>query len=861
MTLRRRRPTLALALLLAVAIPTTTSAAPWSPTAPGAPAIFELIADPVRPGVVWAGGGPGVLLSEDGGIGWTRRSDGLGFASTVVALAVDPDDPDQLWATISLGEVFRSLDRGHSWRLVPEVGEANDVVFDAAGTLYLGSRDDNSLWVSNDDGATWDVRPVVGQPQSLAPAPTTPGLLLVATRQRVLRTDDGGRTLVDVRASGDRAPLADPLTDGTFYLPATPPQVSLDGGLTWQALGATPFAGGATMAADPSTPGRLFVADRDGRIAESTDGGQSWSARGGDPGLDIPSAANPALLLVEATDRLLLGRGALSNTAGLFAHIDTTTRGDIAVSGAGAFRGVTVGSPADGNEILAAAEDGIHLSGDGGGTWRRAPIGFDGFVPIEVVRGAGGTLLAVLDSTTGNLQTVATSDDDGATWTGRGTPFGVRPQIDDPQPGAAPGVLRVVSNTDDGTSGVFRSDDGGVSWTTELAADRNVILALTASPADPERLWAAGSAGVARKADVDSSWQALGGSPPLVTIAAGANDSLYGLGFDDSIWVSTNGGTTWRSSPVDALVFDLAVSAADGELAALIVGDGHLLVTDDAGRTWNRLPTDLASFPQSLAFGPQARRLWLTTSGSGLFTRLLAVDEPLALQSARFLAEVRWRAFDGSTGTGRAALRTDDTGTYWFFGPENLELMVKVLDGRGVNNHWWVFYGATTNVEFTLTVTDRVTGAQSLYFNPLGTFASFGDTTAFEAIYPAGVAAGGGSTNPGIAPGEPTPQLLLGGGRFRATVTWRDFDGDSGGGLAVPLADDTGAFWFFDDENLELMVKVLDGRPINGRFWVFFGSLSNVAFNLEIEDLETGTIRRYDNPLGTFASVGDVEAF
>ena len=39
--------------------------------------------------------------------------------------------------------------------------------------------------------------------------------------------------------------------------------------------------------------------------------------------------------------------------------------------------------------------------------------------------------------------------------------------------------------------------------------------------------------------------------------------------------------------------------------------------------------------------------------------------------------------------------------------------------------------GALSNVEYTLTVTDTVTGAQRQYHNPSGRFASVGDPVAF----------------------------------------------------------------------------------------------------------------------------------
>ena len=85
----------------------------------------------------------------------------------------------------------------------------------------------------------------------------------------------------------------------------------------------------------------------------------------------------------------------------------------------------------------------------------------------------------------------------------------------------------------------------------------------------------------------------------------------------------------------------------------------------------------------------------------------------------------------GTSGVGTASALTGDTGTFWFFSPDNLELILKVLDGRAINSHFWVFYGALSDVEYTITVTDTQTGAVRNYHNPYRTLASFADTSAF----------------------------------------------------------------------------------------------------------------------------------
>ena len=108
-----------------------------------------------------------------------------------------------------------------------------------------------------------------------------------------------------------------------------------------------------------------------------------------------------------------------------------------------------------------------------------------------------------------------------------------------------------------------------------------------------------------------------------------------------------------------------------------------------------------------------------------------ASESVLCLSAQRFSVDVRWRDFQGNTGVGRAIRLTPDTGYFWFFSESNVELVVKVLDARGFNGHFWVFFGALSNVEYTITVTDTQSGFVKNYFNPQGHLGSLADTSAF----------------------------------------------------------------------------------------------------------------------------------
>jgi hypothetical protein len=238
---------------------------------------------------------------------------------------------------------------------------------------------------------------------------------------------------------------------------------------------------------------------------------------------------------------------------------------------------------------------------------------------------------------------------------------------------------------------------------------------------------------------------------------------------------------------------------------------------------------------------------------------------------------------------------TGDTGYFWFFSANNVEMVIKVVDGRALNNKFWVFAGGLTNVNVVITVTDTQTGAVKSYTNPQGTpFAPIQDTSAFSATAPeeslrtslderlvadaaAAVSAGflelldGRSDKAAprsAAPLSPnactadTTTLCLNAGRFQARVTWTTADSRSGAGQAVALTGDTGYFWFFSSNNVEMVIKVVDGRALNGRFWVFAGGLTNVNVIITVTDTQTGAARTYVNPQGAaFQPIQATDAF
>jgi Concanavalin A-like lectin/glucanases superfamily len=79
-----------------------------------------------------------------------------------------------------------------------------------------------------------------------------------------------------------------------------------------------------------------------------------------------------------------------------------------------------------------------------------------------------------------------------------------------------------------------------------------------------------------------------------------------------------------------------------------------------------------------------------------------------------------------------AACANPGSGLFWFFSPDNWEVMVKTVNGCALNSRYWLFTAATTNVFYRLTVYDIHAGAQKIYFNYPGPPApAVTDTSAF----------------------------------------------------------------------------------------------------------------------------------
>lgn len=103
--------------------------------------------------------------------------------------------------------------------------------------------------------------------------------------------------------------------------------------------------------------------------------------------------------------------------------------------------------------------------------------------------------------------------------------------------------------------------------------------------------------------------------------------------------------------------------------------------------------------------------------------------------------------------------------------------------------------------------------------------------------------------------------LCLNSGRFKVEATF-DTGSQRGKAQVVKLTDETGYLWFFSASNVEAVIKILNGCPLNQNFWVFTAGLTNVRVDITVTDTQTGASRTYTNPQGTkYVAVQDTAAF
>lgn len=277
--------------------------------------VRALAVDPTRPERVYAGADCGVCISDDGGAHW-RRAAGATAGMTVWSIAIDPNNPSVVYAGTgapSRCALFQSVDSGETWsRLPPEMPEfCAGVNRPRMLTICVDPDDSQQVWFGVEEGGVWRCKDggqsftrVDGPRNSirnsdihaisiLARTAKAPKTTIVLTVNAVYVSDDDGETW-DGKLSKDRfdglyytrTVMPVPKSDGELVMAigdGTPGfktrlYLSSDRGRNWveTELDVAPNSTFWALGSHAADPTRLYAGTKYGDLFRSNDGGRSW---------------------------------------------------------------------------------------------------------------------------------------------------------------------------------------------------------------------------------------------------------------------------------------------------------------------------------------------------------------------------------------------------------------------------------------------------------------------------------------------------------------------------------------------------------------------------------------------------------
>ncbi len=539
-----------------------------------------------------------------------------------------------------------------------------------------------------------------------------------------------------------------------------------DRGETWETAAVGLRA--AWMLALTAEGGALWASTgtRYGSLFQSTDEGNTWSVE------NLPgSAVLIDLLTVHPTSQTAYASGEETlyrKTAGggwerftlFFPVYDMTA------------------DPTDPEGLWVASLDGVKHSADGGRTFLASTLAEAVYAlvvdPTRPSRLYAGSYFE-LDSSYYYYPmggAVYASEDSGETWTKSIDLHGlVQELVFDPfDPD------RLYAGTWNG--GVASTRDGGASWKFPSSPPPGGLTGLVADPARRDTLYASTSRGVYRSRDRGRSWLPFGeglGPLPVQSLAISADGRFLhaatgGAGVQDLLLEDEPPPGPCVSGPARLCLlggrFQLELTARHKKTGEPEVGVAHAL-GDRAGYFGIASFTGDPALPEIAvkmlpdgAFGIDGfpflysrmtgapfvltvtdtldGRQSAYTGGSAAFcggSDIVSFDTPtpahldkwspapsedsLSLLGGRFTVTFEARRRDGRSAPGVPYASAD---SYGFFTLPGItgdaalpELVVKMLDGRGSNGAFWVFYGSLTGLDYTLTVHDEETGHTRTY--------------------------------------------------------------------------------------------------------------------------------------------------
>lgn len=251
------------------------------------------------------------------------------------------------------------------------------------------------------------------------------------------------------------------------------------------------------------------------------------------------------------------------------------------------------------------------------------------------------------------------------------------------------------------------------------------------------------------------------------------------------------------------------------------------------------------------------------------------LTELVPMLNARFFVQVRYRnQFENPPKEGKLLGRSlfstslSETAVFTFGDQNVIELLVRVSDARPFDDNIHIFLGGLSDVEFSVVVTDSLTGIIHEYQKPANQLVGVIDRTTFPAsksLQDGIEALMAQAATRNVTPTAEVSTIRLLNDRFEVRMRYRNqFSNPAGEGYmnarSIASSPTTETAVFFFDENVgsaEWIVRFSDARPFENRIDLFHGGLSDVEFTIEVLDTKTGARKEYRK--GPFSLVGQVD--
>jgi hypothetical protein len=638
-------------------------------------------------GTLWVGTASGGLWkSTNDGLSWTNTFDSVG-TMTVGTVAVDPNDPNVVWA--GTGEnnqgcesyfgigLLRSDDGGATWQprngsgatSLDEMASFANVIVDPRDSNHVitggrirgcgdGSATNGGIFTTDDGGLTWTERLADRQVYEIAQDPAVLDVWWAGTSEGVFKSTDNGVTWTLQTASGlpsgspGRTEIAIAPSDGNtvYALFSGGPSFwrTTDGGASWTQMssGSAACDGQCTYNmvvrvhnTDPNTVYRGTV-----HVFKSLDGGANWTDLSNNWGSSqkVHQDTHHFLMDPNNSDTFWVGCD-----GGVWKSIDggasfLNRNGNLNVT---QFYAIGV-EWADPGTVCGGAQDNSSLARTTSDTWDLQAVTGDGFVchfnPQDenyayITSYPSGGFPNVWRSTTGVLGSFSDISGSGSGIISGDRSNWVTPYILDP---ASPSTLYL------GTHRVYRSDNYGSSWTQvgpgDLTAGSGSLLSLEVNRGYPDVVYSGSVSGriwrsANRGDDFTDITSGLPSSRSINDISGDPTnpDRAFAVlgGFNtDHVW-EWNAGTGWtaRSEGLPNVPTNTVLMLTDTDL--MIGTDTGIFRSYDGGVTWQPY---MDGFPEGvpitdLKFNPEQSLVTAGTYGRGAWQVSIDPVDPIVV--------------------------------------------------------------------------------------------------------------------------------------------------------------------------------------------------------------------------------------